>query len=259
MKKLHTKKTIISYLDRLIGILTHRSNIVSYNDHHIYTGCMDRNSLVIDLGAYQGEFASKVSSSFGCRCYAIEALPDSYNTINENELIKKFNYAISKNNGPVNLYVSNRATTTSIKKNISDAHGTKESITVEGINLEKFLEKNDIQDIDMLKVDIEGAEIEMFNSISDNAILRTKQITVEFHIFIDNSMEDNVDAIMARLRRLGFFYMVFPVSWSNEHDCDVLFINKNRIKLTPKEKLYVFILKHVLLKLRNILEKNNKV
>jgi FkbM family methyltransferase len=258
MEKLHAKRTIISRLDYLIGILSHRSNIQSHYDHHIYASCLNRDSLVIDLGAYQGEFASRVSGLFGCRCYAIEALPDSYNAITENELIKKFNYAISKNNGPVDLYVSNHATTTSIKKSISDTHGTKENITVEGINLEKFLEKNDIRDIDILKVDIEGAEIEMFNSISDNAILMAKQITVEFHTFIDSTMGGNVNAIKARLKRLGFFYMVFPVSWSNEHDCDVLFINKNKIKLTLSEKLYIFILKYVLLKLRCMLRENNK-
>jgi len=249
------QKTIGKYRDYLIGSLCQKTNIVSYDDHHIYTSCLGRNSLVIDLGAYDGEFSSKVSSAFECKCLAVEALPSSYDKIIESKLIKKFNYVICKNNGPVNLYVSNQPTTTSIMKKICEMHGTKENITAEGINFEKFLEINGVEDVDILKADIEGAEMEMFASVSDKTILKAKQITIEFHTFIDRTMRGGVEAVKKRLKRLGFFYLTFPVSWSNENDCDVLFINKNKIKLTFKEKIYIFILKYILLRF-NCIRKN---
>jgi FkbM family methyltransferase len=248
------KNKLLGGIGYLILVLSRRSHIKSYRDHHIYINCLSENSSVIDLGAYKGQFSSQISDSFGCRCYAVEAEPSLYNTITENQTIKKFNYAICKENGPVNLYISCEPEVNSIKKNISDAYGIKGSVITEGVNFEKFLEKSGIQNIDILKVDIEGAEIEMFNSISDNVIRKIKQITVEFHSFIDRSTKRDVALIKKRLKNLGFFYLVFPVPWSRKYDCDVLFINKNKVRFTRSEWAYIFILKHIVLNLSRIRE-----
>lgn len=211
-----------------------KSGLQSIRGHHFYATLIDANSIVVDLGAHTGQFSSEISNTFGCRCYAVEALPALCEKIIETHLVKKFNYAISGDEGLVNFRVTDNQESNHIDK--SSISNGNDIITVEGISLEKFIDANKIQFIDLLKVDIEGAEIDVFNSTSDNVFRRAKQITIEFHDFIKElKCSREVETIKSRLQSLGFACMVF----SRSNNGDVLFINKAKINISAVEMIYL--------------------
>lgn len=227
--------------NKLMKIAKNIYGLVSIRGHHFYANLVDSHSVVIDLGSHLGQFSHEVSNLFGCQCYAVEALPSLYNKILETPLVKKFNYAISFSNQPVKFCVTDNPEYNHIGNAQWSVNAVQETIIVEGISLESFLNKHNIHSIDLLKVDIEGAEIDLFKSISDESFGKIKQISVEFHDFAF-PIHKEVETIKERLTSLNFNCIVF----SRNNNGDVLFINKNRCKLPLLEYIYItYISKYV--------------
>ncbi|WP_242725383.1 FkbM family methyltransferase [Microcoleus vaginatus] len=60
----------------------------------------------------------------------------------------------------------------------ASVYGLQGEISVDGITLETFLNNQRIELVDLLKIDIEGAEEAVFNSTSDATLCNVKQITI---------------------------------------------------------------------------------
>lgn len=225
---------------------------VSFCDHHFYGPIINHNSVVVDLGANRGIFSSQINSGFGCICYAVEASSYVYAQIQESHLLKKFNYAIAESNAAVTFYISKNPGASSVNRVISDWAGTQGASIVEGITLETFLDKNKIASIDLLKVDIEGAELGLFNSVSDDTMRKIKQITVEFHDFIKEfGRLEEIKGIKKRLRSLGFFCIAFSRPYNNNED--ILFINKKQCKISVLGWLHLYIIEYFILRIKYLL------
>jgi FkbM family methyltransferase len=204
----------------------------SIRGHHFYADLISSDCVVLDLGSHLGQFSQEISNISGCKCYAVEALPALYEKIAETPLIRKFNYAISSSNQPIDFCVTENQEANHIAQITTDDPSQK--ITVEGISIEKFLSQQNIQGVDLMKVDIEGAEIELFKSMSDETIGKIKQITIEFHDFIFNIGKE-VEEIKQRLKALGFTIVVF----SRQNNGDVLCINKKLCKIPFFRFIYI--------------------
>jgi FkbM family methyltransferase len=207
--------------------------LLSIRDHHFCADRLDAQSVVVDLGAYSGEFSTEMSRRFGCLCYAVEASPQLFHRIDAGGLVKKFNYAIANNDGPVRLFISDNPEESSIEM---PSEAANHSIIVKGITLEAFLEAKEIKSIDLLKVDIEGAEIQLFASMSNELIQSIRQITVEFHDFMRwRNLAGEVKEIKNRLISLGFTCLVFSLTYNK----DVLFINNAYCRMSKIQSLYL--------------------
>lgn len=204
----------------------------SVRGHHFYAELINSDSVVVDLGSHLGQFSSEITKSFGCKCYAVEALPSLYEKIPETNLIQKFNVAISSSSELVKFLVTDNPEGNHIVK--SNDICDREIIAVKSINLEDFIRINNLSSIDLLKVDIEGAEIDLFNSVSEKVLNNIKQISIEFHDFKFDCFSQ-VKAIEKRLEKLGFWCIVFSIS----NHGDVLFINKSKCNISFLKYLWI--------------------
>jgi FkbM family methyltransferase len=85
---------------------------------------------------------------------------------------------------------------------IMDAAETgKESIQVPSVVLSQFINK----EVDLLKIDIEGAELDVLKEIEPRLHL-VKHIFVEYHSFVDRSQQ--LDALLQILTKAGFRYYI---------------------------------------------------
>ena len=208
--------------------------LISLRGHHFLATAINHDSVVVDLGAHLGEFSSEMSTRFGCRCYAVEAHPRLHELIAETPLVMKFNYAVGASDGLVRLRIGQNLEASHIVSAADPAGG--EEMTVQGVSFERLLSLIGVGSVDLLKVDIEGAEIALFNSLPDEALRSLKQITVEFHDFIEAlNCGPEVEAIKTRLRSLGFACVVF----SRHNNGDVLFINTALCPVNPLRLAYV--------------------
>ncbi len=222
-------------LSTVVCVLTPRSFFTEIRGHHFYPQIVNQNSLIVDLGANKGDFSVEINHSFGCRCYALEASPITFKRIPENPRILKFNLAVCGKNGPITLHISPNSEANTIVSEIKNGGEFAEAVTVDGTMLEDFLANNEINAIDILKMDIEGAEIEVLDSMSDDALRNVRQITVEFHQFCKGfDCLTDIIRIKKRLRRLGFVCMAFDTL-----NKDFLAINKQKIRLKLWERFQI--------------------
>ncbi len=196
--------------------------------HTFYCAPLNEQSVVVDLGGSLGFFSHALSDLKNCTCHVVEATSGNFQGMELSKGMFKYHHAITGADGPVDFLIPEG----------EDYHwgllaepgdipvGTTEMVP--GITLESFLEARNIDRIDLLKVDIEGAEIDMFDSTSDQTLRAIGQITIEFHDFIAPKMASDVERIKARLSGLGFACIVFTRHFHG----DVLFINRDLVTLS---------------------------
>ncbi len=212
--------------------------------HTFYAAALRPSSIVFDLGAAEARFSTTLADRFGCRCYAAEALPSVYATIPRHERLVAFPVAISGTDGRLRMKVRD---THHESASFGSFEGIRDkgSIEVDSVTLEGFLGRAGVSAVDLLKVDIEGAEFAMFAAARDETLTGISQITVEFHDFLDPSLTPACEAVIHRLERLGFA----AICWPQRYHGDVLFLNRRRLQL-PEWRVAWF--RHVVRPLRGI-------
>jgi hypothetical protein len=149
----------------------------------------------------------------------------------------KFNYAIAGVTGHVELQIPQSERDFPTIHPLSRVAYADASFRVEAKSLSAFCTEFKCSRIDVLKLDIEGAEIEVLASCSDIFLAGIGQITVEFHEWAGVGTVQEVERIISRLQRLGFF--AFNVTRTNY--ADVLFVNRT---LLSKSQFITVWLKH---------------
>ena len=201
-------------------------------DHTYLPDLLDSNSIVVDLGANQGEFAHEMIRRCGCMVYAAEPLSSLHAAIDGSPRLKLFRVALGKQNGnaPLRVYGGRCASLMGAREN--DETVNQEEVEV--VDLHTFLVRAGLGRVDLMKVDVEGAELDMFESALESDLRRIGQITIEFHDFIYPKLTPRVEAAKRRLRTLGFWMINFSLD-----NTDVLFINRdaNAISLLRYGKL----------------------
>ena len=221
-----------------IARLSRLARLEHVKTHTFYAGQLSARSLVVDLGAHVGEFADEVRRRHGCRVLAVEALPDLCACIATHPGIEVHNVAISDSEGPVTLHLSANRECNSVDLSIATAFGYRGTVACEGLTLEGFLDRHGPGTIDLLKVDIEGAEGPMFSSTSDAVLKRARQVSIEFHDFIRDSIStEEVRAIFERMERLGFHCLPFSYLHPGMRHADVLFIQHDAAQVRPLERV----------------------
>lgn len=167
---------------------------------------LNQNSLVVDLGGYKGEWAQKIFDRYDCSIEIYEPAPEFAHEARKrfekhlNSKITVIECAIGSSNDRANLIMDGLAT--SIQKN---ATGQTQVLAVENI----FSDRK----VDLLKMNIEGAEYEVFESLfSCNAIANIDSIFVQFHPVDDTSI-DKYDSIVERLSVTHTCAFRYPFIW----------------------------------------------
>ncbi|RKP52440.1 FkbM family methyltransferase [Trinickia fusca] len=190
--------------------------------HTFFNRFVDQNSIVVDLGANIGRFSSEMARQYGCACFAIEPNPECFAQLRNFGNVKSFNIAIADRTGQMRFFVAANSEASSFTR-------TSESdreISVPAMRFDEFSALHGLTRIDLLKVDVEGAEIELLDSLSDSFLLGIGQVSVEFHDFCDLVSKDDVARIVSRFRSLGFLSINFSKE-SHGHE-DHLFVNTQR-------------------------------
>jgi len=132
---------------------------------------LGRNATVIfDIGANRGEVTLKYKSLFSSAAiYAFEPFSGSFGILQSRiqglHNIHTFQKAISDSNGTFTFYVNKNIDTNSLLKsqkmglNSDSEVRNISSIQVETITIDEFCVTNNIKEIDILKLDIQGGEL----------------------------------------------------------------------------------------------------
>ena len=109
------------------------------------------------------------------------------------------------------------------------------SVSVEIISLPTLMKREGLTHIDLLKLDIEGAEFDLIAQTPEKTLCSISQITVEFHDFQSQYAGIGLfEKARARLKRLGFACCLMSFRTHG----DVLFLNRARLSLGPLRAIY---------------------
>ena len=139
---------------------------------------LNKDSIVLDIGSYIGQFSRKIYDRHKCRVFAFEPIQEYFKNSQNGFLkglpVKVFNYGI----GPENL-------TTTIHKSgdtssMLSHEGEMEVITVR--TMEGVMGNIGIDNADLVKINIEGIEYSLLDKWYQSGLLaRFKNLQIQFH------------------------------------------------------------------------------
>ncbi len=186
--------------------------------HSFISTYLSRDSVVLDFGMNRGDFARELIQRWGCRVVGLEPVPVLFDALATSDSFTVEQRALTARDDVEALLHVNEDKAASLLGGF--AAPDSDTAVVRGVTLETFMSEHGVQRADLAKLDVEGAEVEALESASDEALLRLRQLTVEFHDFVDPGLRPRIAAIHERMERLGFRRINFSVS-----DYDVLYLH----------------------------------
>ena len=162
---------------------------------------LEKGDVVIDVGAGIGEFTIYAASKVGDKGLVLAIEPEIRNLkyLELNVKLNKLNNviivpkAIADYVGYANLYFSEKDTTS---HSLFQRRGFK-AIKVEVDTLDNIIHRYNIERIDFLKIDVEGAEYMVIKGARE-CLSRTRKVVIECHNL------NNLITIAQLLRKYGF-------------------------------------------------------
>lgn len=150
-------------------------------------GHLSSSSVVMELGAYHGEWTKNIHDKYGCMVYAYEPVESCYNkcveVMGKRRKVRLMNYGLSDKTDTTTIYLNNDGSSM-----------TKISDKTSAIKVVDVLEElNGIgTDIDLMHVNIEGEEYSLLKRILDSGKMGAiKTLLVQFHYY--RGREDYLD------------------------------------------------------------------
>jgi len=168
--------------------------------------------VVVDLGANVGRFSSEFLAAYPtARLLLVEG--DPYLTdilqrsFSERPQVQLFRGLVGPECLPsTKFFLCKVPEGNSIHPSFSNswAPGESREIHAEMISLPALLKLAQCEQVDLLKVDIEGAEWDVLGALTQPDAQRIAQISVEFHDFIDTALRPRTESCIAHLEALGY-------------------------------------------------------
>jgi len=149
------------------GDYTHRLN---YN--------LNKDSVVFDLGGYEGWFSDQINNKFGSRIFCFEPIKH-YATVIQEKFINFKNISVL----PIAISTKNGKDIISVDGDTSSMHiKTGKLIEIDCNTLDKIMQDYNINYIDLIKINIEGEEYSLLKyMLKNNLIIKCNNIQVQFH------------------------------------------------------------------------------
>lgn len=154
---------------------------------------LNDNSTVIDLGGFKGLWIDEILKKLNPivpNIILVEPVPEFYNYLVEKfktyKKIKVINCGVSTdgNEHVKNLYISTDGSSTNFKNNSGDI------IQIKTLPIEKILQNNNIDKVDLLQINIEGDEYGLIeHMLNEDIVQKFNNIQVQFHLGVENDQE----------------------------------------------------------------------
>jgi FkbM family methyltransferase len=173
---------------------------------------LDENSIVFDVGGYIGNFAADIFCKYNCNIYIFEPVTEFYEKIkarfSNNPKVNVFHAGLSDRSSTAKISVN--GTSSSVFK--TNSENTEE---IKLISIVNFIKDHEIKGIDLMKINIEGGEYPLLDSLIKNNLLDiARNYQIQFHWFIPDAKQqrENIRAELSKTHRLLWDY---PFVWEN--------------------------------------------
>lgn len=177
---------------------------------------LDADSIVYSLGIGDDiEFDLSVIEKYGVEVHAFDPTPSSIDMLKGMNLPQRFEFhpwAVTAADGSLTFYprLKKDGTKSDVMYTlIAEEETVDDAIEVPAYSLSTIIQKLGHEQIDLMKMDIEGAEYEVLDGLLASPIKPT-QLLVEFHHRFPGIGLDKTADVIERLRDAG--YKIFAIS-----------------------------------------------
>lgn len=177
---------------------------------------LNEHSVVIDVGGYEGDFAAEMYSRYLCKIYVFEPVVRYVNYLTnrfqKNKSIAIIPAGLGSKNEELTIHVMDEASSYNRSESIHKK-GTEEKIQIKDVA--DFFKENAIAKIDLIKINIEGAEYDLLDRmIAQNYIVNCVNLQIQFHDFYEN-FELRYTQIKTELEKTHQLTYSYPFVWEN--------------------------------------------
>ena len=178
---------------------------------------------VTDVGAYLGETAHWFSVLFpNATVWAVEPFPESFAklALKSSNKLKPFNFAVTNFDGSVELYYNSIPHTSGIypinsessdslsvaqqgESGAAAVNSSVGSVMVDARSLNSFVAEQNIQEIDLLKIDVQGAEVDVLKG-SGQILNRVAVVLIEISLYDYYEKSSTIGDVESYLSPHGF-------------------------------------------------------
>lgn len=193
---------------------------------------------IIDIGANLGYYTAIASYNVGerGRVISLEPEPNFFKLLSRNisrnnlKNVELFEMAIADKNGEMELFLSNE---NKGHNSLIYSEELKTSVLVKTITLDEFLSSKKITNVDIIKMDIEGAEILAIEGMKNTLIKYMPLLFLEFSPHSIIKLKKNPLDFLSILHKIG--YSIFEINKTRQ--ClDAITDFQKFTESIPKEK-----------------------
>lgn len=179
------------------------TNVWLLEEYKINKLQIKKDDIVIDIGAHIGLFTVYVSKfCVDGRIYCYEPIKENYNLLTHNIEINNiknatiFQKAVTDKSSVVRIFLNQDTAAHSVFTE------SNEYVDVESISLKDIFDSNKIEKCDLLKLDCEGSEYIILNSLPDSYFEHIKKIVMEYHMI--DKKPDLLQNLIKKLSLLNY-------------------------------------------------------
>jgi len=181
-------------------------NYREFFDEGIYDKLDIQNrDVVFDIGANIGLWTAYILNKGAKKVYAFEPNKLAISQLNHNFKDNKNVVIVPKGvyheHTKIPFYVD--ASNSLISSMINDEHKVL-AYEVETVTIDEVLSEYNIDKINLLKMDIEGAEFDIFDNISTETMNKIDSLLIEYHDFYFPMVMHKVDHLITELEKFGY-------------------------------------------------------
>ncbi len=185
-------------------------------------GVVNAGSIIYSFGIGEDvSFDLALIEATGCRVFGFDPTPKSLRWVEGNVREHKFvirPWALGASDGELELWLPKNPEHVSASCRPSEAT-SHDSFVAECKSLESVMRELDHAKVDVLKMDIEGAEYEVLRSLANGAVLdRIGHLLVEFHHWMPSFRREDTLSAIRSLKGRGWV-----IQWVSESGHEVLF------------------------------------
>lgn len=181
-----------------------------------YNYTLSPDSIVMDVGGYEGDFAAEIFARYQSTIYVFEPV-ERYITylkdrFKNNSSIIIIPEGLGAKKETLQINVMEEASSYERSESIHKK-GQQESISI--MNVEDFFVQFQIKKVDLIKINIEGAEYDLLDKMIEMGfIAKCVNIQVQFHDFYDD-FEKRYLKIIQELEKTHKLTYSYPFVWEN--------------------------------------------
>ena len=178
-----------------------------YGGFYLYEKNLDTTSVIYSIGIGEDvSFDMELINKFNCNVFAYDPTPKSVKWVDKNVDLDNFIFhplGVANQKGEREFYLPKNQNHVSGSINNINSIEIKNSIKLNFDSLNNIMKLNNHNKIDVLKMDIEGAEYEVIDHIKKHQ-LDIKQILVEFHPHFEKNGKKKTKIAIEKLEKMGY-------------------------------------------------------